>query len=61
MSAATSSRPSCAKRKPPAVKYELPPFSSSGAFSSTSTRAPPSCAEIAAVSAALPAPTTTTS
>ena len=32
-----SSTPSCTKRKPPAVKVELPPRSSSLAFSSTST------------------------
>src|ERR671930_1539430 len=50
-----------AKRKPPAVKNELPPRQASGAFSSTRTRAPCSRAESAAHSAALPPPTTMTS
>src|SRR5215467_13318986 len=48
-------------RKSPAVKRELPPDSSSGARSSTSTRFAVSFAEIAAHKAALPPPTTTTS
>src|SRR4051812_39702701 len=56
-----SSNPLWTKRKPPAVKVELPPRSSSLAFSSTSTLAPCSFAERAAHSAALPAPTTITS
>ena len=47
--------------KAPPVKCELPPRSSNGAASSISTRAPFSCAEIAAHNAALPAPTTSTS
>src|SRR5262249_5282028 len=50
-----------AKRKPPAVKKPLPPRHASGAFSSTSTRAPCSCADSAAHIAALPPPTTMTS
>src|SRR5215218_3800961 len=45
----------------PAVKRVLPPASSSGARSSTATRAPCSCADSAAQNAALPPPTTTTS
>src|SRR3974390_2780807 len=48
-------------RRRPAVKRELPPDSSSGARSSTSTRFAVSFAEIAAQSAALPPPTTITS
>src|ERR1700752_3707194 len=56
-----SSSPLCTKRKPPAVKVELPPRSSSLAFSRTSTLAPCSWAARAAHSAALPAPTTITS
>src|SRR6185503_12618053 len=53
-----SSRPWWAKRKPPAVKKELPPRSCSGAFSRTSTEAPPSRAASAAQRAALPQPMT---
>ena len=49
------------KRKPPAVKNELPPRQASGAFSTSSTRAPCSRAERAAHMAALPPPTTMTS
>src|SRR5215471_10388129 len=45
----------------PPVKRLLPPRSSAEAFSSTSTCAPASQAARAAVKAALPAPTTTTS
>jgi len=45
----------------PAVYLELPPARSGWAFSMTSTSAPRSLAEIAAQSAALPEPTTTTS
>src|SRR5215471_490842 len=45
----------------PPVKRLLPPRSSAEAFSSTSTCAPASHAARAAVKAALPAPTTTTS
>src|SRR6185436_2942039 len=45
----------------PAVKRELPPFSSRAARSSISTEAPASRAASAAQKAALPAPTTTTS
>src|SRR4051812_18317852 len=45
----------------PAVKRELPPASSSGARSSTSTRPHFSLADSAAHSAALPPPTTITS
>src|SRR5262245_32411332 len=45
----------------PPVKRLLPPRSSAEAFSSTSTCAPASHAARAAVRAALPAPTTTTS
>src|SRR5688500_7530836 len=45
----------------PAVKRELPPASSSGARSRTSTLSANSRAESAAHSAALPPPTTTTS
>src|SRR5438105_1064613 len=45
----------------PPVKRLLPPRSSALAFSSTSTWAPASHAARAAVKAALPAPTTTTS
>src|SRR5262249_41593602 len=45
----------------PPVKRLLPPRSSAEAFSSTSTCAPASLAARAAVKAALPAPTTTTS
>src|SRR5712691_3738310 len=45
----------------PPVKRLLPPRSSAEAFSSTSTWAPASHAARAAVKAALPAPTTTTS
>src|SRR5579863_1386387 len=56
-----SSTPVCTKRNPPAVNVELPPRSSSLAFSSTSTLAPFSWAARAAHSAALPAPTTITS
>src|SRR5262245_18807654 len=59
--AQSSSNEENAKRKPPAVKNPLPPRHSSGAFSSTSTRAPCSRAESAAHMAALPPPTTTTS
>src|SRR5712692_9685401 len=61
MSRRSSSRPAWAKRKPPAVKKELPPRWDSGAFSSTSTEAPASRAASAAQSAALPVPATTTS
>src|SRR5579872_5659601 len=61
MSVRRSSTPSWQKRKPPAVKVELPPRSSSVAFSSTSTLTPCSAADSAAHSAALPAPTTMTS
>src|SRR5262245_53007916 len=50
-----------ANRNPPAVKKPLPPRQASGAFSSTRTRAPCSCADSAAQSAALPPPTTITS
>src|SRR5262249_30245582 len=60
-SAQSSSKEENAKRKPPAVKNPLPPRHSSGAFSSTSTRAPCSRADSAAHMAALPPPTTTTS
>jgi hypothetical protein len=60
-SVAASSIPVWQKRNPPAVKYEFPPFSSSAAFSRMRTLAPFSRAAIAAQSAALPAPTTTTS
>src|SRR5215831_18335618 len=56
-----SSMPANANRNAPPVKCELPPRSSNGAASSISTRAPCSWAEIAAQSAALPAPTTSTS
>src|SRR2546426_8370511 len=45
----------------PPVKRLLPPRSSAEAFSNTSTCAPASHAARAAVKAALPAPTTTTS
>src|SRR5215831_3425914 len=48
-------------RSSPAVKRELPPDSSSGARSSTSTRFAVSFAESAAHKAALPPPTTITS
>src|SRR5262245_60666353 len=48
-------------RKRPAVNRELPPDSSSGARSSTSTRFAVSFAESAAHKAALPPPTTITS
>src|SRR5688500_7284183 len=57
----TSSKLLNAKRNPPAVKKPLPPRHASGAFSSTSTRAPCSRAESAAHMAALPPPTTMTS
>ena len=57
----SSSKDLKAKRKPPAVKNPLPPRQASGAFSSTSTRAPCSCADRAAHIAALPPPTTITS
>src|SRR5574341_1043169 len=50
-----------ANRKPPAVKKPFPPRHASGAFSSTSTRAPCSRAESAAQRAALPPPITMTS
>src|SRR5262245_12558811 len=56
-----SSMPANANRNAPPVKCELPPRSSNGAASSIRTRAPCSCAEIAAQSAALPAPITSTS
>src|SRR5262249_31295218 len=55
------STPENANRNAPPVKWELPPRSSNGAASSIATRAPLSCAEIAAHNAALPAPTTRTS
>src|SRR5262245_40159223 len=48
-------------RRRPAVKRELPPDSSSGARSSTSTRLAVSFADTAAHRAALPPPTTITS
>src|SRR5947208_8590786 len=48
-------------RRSPAVKRELPPASSSGARSRTSTRCADSRAESAAHRAALPPPTTITS
>src|SRR5262245_43355172 len=57
----TSSKLLNAKRNPPAVKNELPPRQASGAFSTTSTRAPCSRADSAAHMAALPPPTTMTS
>src|SRR6266446_3809217 len=57
----TSSKLLNAKRKPPAVKKPLPPRQASGAFSTTSTRAPCSRADRAAHMAALPPPTTITS
>src|SRR5262249_22951820 len=57
----TSSKLLNAKRKPPAVKNPLPPRHASGAFSTTSVRAPSSRAESAAHIAALPPPTTITS
>ena len=57
----SSSKHLKAKRKPPAVKKPLPPRQASGAFSSTSTRAPCSWADSAAHIAALPPPTTITS
>src|SRR2546429_9847948 len=47
--------------RPPAVRKPLPPRQASGAFSTTSTRAPTSRAESAAHMAALPPPTTMTS
>ena len=51
-----------AMRSNPPLKYVLPPRSASDAFSSTTTRsAPSSRAELAAASAAFPAPTTITS
>ena len=59
--ARSSSNDLNAKRKPPAVKNPLPPRQASGAFSSTSVRAPASRADSAAHMAALPPPTTTTS
>jgi hypothetical protein len=57
----SSSKDLKAKRKPPAVKKPLPPRQASGAFSSTSTRAPCSWADRAAHIPALPPPTTITS
>src|SRR6266850_689871 len=57
----TSSKLLNAKRKPPAVKNPLPPRHVSGAFSTTSVRAPASRADSAAHMAALPPPTTITS
>src|SRR5215472_8687605 len=60
-SAHTSSKLLKAKRKPPAVKKPLPPRHASGAFSSTTARAPCSWADSAAHIAALPPPTTITS
>src|SRR5580765_7778924 len=57
----SSSNDWTAKRKPPPVKKPLPPRQASGAFSSTSTRAPCSWADRAAHIPALPPPTTMTS
>jgi hypothetical protein len=53
--------PRQAKGMAPAAKRLFPPFSDSGARSSTSTLAPLSFAASAAQNGALPAPTTTTS
>src|SRR5579871_1900367 len=56
-----SSAPWWTMRNPPPVNAELPPRRSSGARSSSSTRAPLSRADSAAHSAALPPPITITS
>src|SRR5687768_16783572 len=56
-----SSEPLYTKRMRPSVYELLPPRSSCGARSSSSTLAPSSAADIAAHNAALPPPTTITS
>src|ERR1700730_12850004 len=49
------------KRNAPPVNAELPPRASFGAVSIIATDTPASCADSAALAAALPAPTTSTS